>query len=240
MKIKSKEHVISFGSRKISYRLYRADRKKLRIVVSPDLSVDVFAPKKSSESHIHDLVKKKARWITKSIDKLESYHPLPTPKQYISGETLVYLGRQYRLKVQNGAKEPAKLRGRFLYIRTKDKTDRSNVKKSMDEWYRRRAKDVLGRYMDKCINIAARHGISEPYMSVRLMRKRWGSCSPSGRITLNLKLVQLPVQCVEYVIMHELCHLKHPNHSKLFYSFLTRCLPDWRKRKKTLDRVRLS
>ena len=158
---------------------------------------------------------------------------------YVSGETFVYLGRQYRLKIQNGTKEPAKLRGRFLYIQTKDKTDRVAVKKAMDEWYRLRANDVLGRYMDKCINIADRHGISEPFMSIRLMRKRWGSCSPAGRITLNLKLVQLPVQCIEYVIIHELCHLKHPNHSKQFYSFLTRCLPDWRKRKGTLDRFRL-
>ncbi|MFC1532265.1 M48 family metallopeptidase [Thermodesulfobacteriota bacterium] len=240
MKIKSKEHIFDFGSRKISYRLYRADRKKLRIVVSPDLSVDVFAPKTATDPHIRKAIKKKAPWIARSIDKLEGYHPLPTPKRYVSGETLVYLGRQYRLKVENGNKEPAKLRGRFLYVGTKDKTDRISVKKVVDEWYRKRAKDVLGRYMEKCLNITSRHGISEPFITIRLMRSRWGSCSPTGRITLNLKLVQLPVQCIEYVIMHELCHLKFPNHSKLFYSFLTRCLPDWRKRKETLDRVRLS
>ena len=240
MKTKSTEHVIDFGSRKIAYRLYRGHRRRLRIVVYPDLSVDVFAPRTATDFNIHEAVKKKAPWISRSIDDLESYHPLPTPKQYISGETLVYLGRQYRLKVENGNREPAKLHGRFLYVRTKKKSDTKDVKRAVDEWYRKRAIEILGRYTEKCYVVASRHGISEPVINVRSMRSRWGSCSPAGRITLNLKLVQLPVQCIEYVIMHELCHLKYPNHSRQFYSFLTRCLPDWRKRKETLDRVRLS
>ncbi len=239
MKTKSTEHVIDFGSRKISYHLHRADRRRLRIVVSPDLSVDVFAPKKASGHHIRRAVKEKAPWIARSIDKLEGYHPLPTPKRYVSGETLVYLGRQYRFKVENGERELAKLRGRFLHVRTGNKTDRKNVKRIVDEWYRKRAKETLERYMDKCYIIASRHGIPEPFFTIRSMQKRWGSCSHAGRITLNLKLVKLPVQCIEYVIMHELCHLKYPNHSKHFYSFLTHCLPDWRKRKETLDRVRI-
>lgn len=239
-KTKTTEHIIDFGSRKIVYRLHHADRRRLRIVVSPDLNVDVFAPKSARDFNIREAVKKKAPWIARSIDNLESYHPLPAPKRYVSGETLVYLGRQYRLKVENSAREPAKLRGRFLHIRVRDKTDTIGVKRAVGEWYRKRAREILRRYMDKCFTIAFRHGISEPFLAIRSMRSRWGSCSPAGRITLNLKLVQLPVHCIEYVIMHELCHLKHPNHSKYFYSFLTRCLPDWRKRKETLDRMRPS
>lgn len=240
MKIKSAQHLIAFGSRKIFYRLHREDRKRLRIVVSPELTVDVFAPNSASGEQVHATIKKKAPWIIKTLDKLEGYHPLPMPKRYLSGETLVYLGRQYRLKVENDSKQPAKLLGRFLWVWVEDKADAQSVKRSVEAWYRKRSREILGRYMEKCYRIASRHGVPEPIMVIRLMRRRWGSCSPSGRITLNVNLVKVPVHCLEYVIMHELCHLKNHNHSKAFYSLLTRCLPDWRQRKEALDKFRLS
>jgi len=240
MKIKSAQQQIEFGSRKIPYRLHRADRKHLRIVVSPELTVDIFAPISAGDERVQATIKKKAPWIVRTLDKLEGYHPLPMPKRYLSGETLVYLGRQYRLKVENGWKKPAKLLGRFLWVWVEDKSDAKNIKKSVDAWYRKRAHETLRRYMEKCYRIASRHGVPEPIMAIRIMRRRWGSCSPSGRITLNINLVKVPVHCLEYVIMHELCHLKNHNHSKAFYSLLTRCLPDWRKRKETLDKFRLS
>lgn len=239
MKTKAAEDVIEFGTRQIRYRLHRADRKRLRIVVSPALTVNVFAPKNAKEDQIREAVKKKSPWIAKTLDKLENYHPLPTPKRYVSGETFVYLGRQYRLRVRNGPKQPAKMLGRFLWVWVEDKNDNKSIRRVVDAWFRKRARETLGRYMDKCYIIASRHGVPEPLSVIRVMRTRWGSCSPAGRITLNVKLVQVPVHCIEYVIMHELCHLKCHNHSKAFYALLTRCQPDWRKRKETLDRVRL-
>lgn len=228
---------IAFGTRKITYNLHRQDRKRMRIVVSPELTVDVFAPATANEEQIEAAVLKKAAWITSKLDALERYHPLPAPKKYISGETLVYLGRQYRLKVQQGGRQPAKLRGRFLRVGVEDKKDTRSVKKAVDAWYRKRAHETLGRYLEKCYAIASRHGVAEPVLLIRAMRRRWGSCSPKGRITLNKNLVKAPVHCIEYVIMHELCHMKYHNHSKSFYSLLTRCQPDWRNRKEILDKV---
>jgi len=240
MKTKVATHIIEFGSRKIPYRLHRADRKRLRIVVYPDLTVDVYAPRAANDEKVHSAVHKKAAWIARKLDKLETYHPLPTPKRYVSGETLVYLGRHYRLKVMKASMQPAKLIGCFLRVWVEEKNDTQSVKKAVDQWYRKRARETLGRYLEKCFTVASRHGVPHPFLVIRAMRTRWGSCSNKGRITLNVDLVQVPVHCIEYVIIHELCHLKHNNHSKAFHSLLTRCQPDWRKRKETLDRFRLS
>ena len=209
---------IVFGTRKISYNLQRQARKRMRIAVLPELTVDVFAPITANEEQIEAALMKKAAWIAGKLDALERYHLLPTPKKYISGETLVYLGRQYRLKVQQGGRQEAKMRGRFLRVWVEDKKDARSVKKAVDNWYRKRAHETLGRYMERCYDIASRHGVPEPILLIRTMRRRWGSCSPKGRITLNLNLVKAPVHCIEYVIMHELCHLKFNNHSKAFYS----------------------
>jgi hypothetical protein len=111
MRIDDPMKVIEFGTRKIKYDLHRENRKRLRIVVAPELTVDVFAPTSADEEQIQAAVMKKAAWIARKLDGLEKYHPLPTPKKYISGETLVYLGRQYRLKVLKGPRQPAKLIG---------------------------------------------------------------------------------------------------------------------------------
>ena len=237
MRINGSMNEIVFGTRRISYNLHRQDRKRIRIIVAPELTVDVFAPVIADEDQIQAAVMKKAAWVARKLDALESYHPLSTSKKYISGETFIYLGRQYRLKVEQGQNQPAKLMGRFLKVWVEDRNNTRSVKKTVDAWYRKRAHEIFDRYMQKSYAIASRHGVPEPVLSIRTMRRRWGSCSSKGRITLNLNLVKAPVHCIEYVIMHELCHVKYHNHSTSFYSLLTRCQPDWRRRKAELDRV---
>ncbi len=237
MKTEAPEQLLVYGERRIPYRLRFSDRKRLRITVRPDLSVLADAPGRFGEEEAREAVRSKARWILRQLASFEEFHPLPTPHRFVSGETFVYLGRQYRLKVETGPPAPAKLRGRFLHVTVAEKADTKVVKRALDTWYRKRAEDVFHRYLATCMEVAGRHGVNQPALTIRDMRTRWGSCSAAGRITLNLKLVQAPVHCIEYVIMHELCHLVHHDHSPRFYRLLSRCMPDWEKRRAVLRQV---
>ena len=230
-------YVLRFGQREIVYKLSESARKRLRISVRPDLSVRVDVPLGQSEAAIKKALQSKAVWIARKLDELAAFHPLPAPYRFISGETFVYLGRQYRLKVQSGEAGSAKLKGRFLWIRVPDKTDSPTVRNTVDDWYRNRALNVFTKSMERCLVIARRQGATDPTLSIRKMRTRWGSCSAANRITLNLYLILAPLHCIDYVVMHELCHLVEHNHSTSFYRLLTRCMPDWKKRRQILREV---
>ena len=235
---KIETYTIDFDSRTIPVAVYRRKRKTFAIMVQPDLTVNAYVPLRLSSAEIHRFLNKKAPWIVRKLDKQEQYHPLPQPKQYISGETFVYLGRQYRLKVLPGAEGQTKLVGRYLYVPVRYEQKNGDVKNAVNAWYRRRAKDVFLKKLTRSMDVVARHGITtQPELTVRKMKRRWGSCNSEGKIILNLNLIQTPVHCVEYVIMHELCHLKEGKHDRSFYSLLTRCMPDWRQRKETLDGI---
>lgn len=207
----------------------------MRIVVHPDLSVRVEAPEGFSAEEIAAAVRSKGRWLVRQLDELAGFHPLPRPYRYVSGETFVYLGRQYRLRVSEKGEGLAKLRGRYLHVAVQDKGSIEAVRNAIESWYRKRAEHVFECSLERCLAIAMRHGAEHPVVVIRKMKTRWGSYSAKGRMTLNLHLVQAPVHCVDYVVMHELCHTVEHNHSKAFYRLLTRCMPDWERRKKVLN-----
>ena len=232
----SQRYQLQFGDSLIEFDVSYAERKTLAINVHPDLQVTVVAPLAATQSTIEAKVRKRAAWILRQRQELELYLPQTPPRQYISGETHRYLGRQYRLKVQEGEAGSIKLSRGFLTVITPDKTDTAQVQTLVEGWYRTQAKRVLPERLEAMLPRFARVDMpTEPQMSIRKMSSRWGSCTEAGVITLNLKLMQVPKAYIDYVIVHELCHLVEHNHSQRFYRLLDRMMPDWRTRRERLN-----
>jgi predicted metal-dependent hydrolase len=159
----------------------------------------------------------------------------------VSGETHLYLGKQYRLKVEAAPGQGIKLsRGRF-FIATPEPANTAAIKAQLDAWYRAKAEIVFAQQLAACLQRVAVVGITAmPDLRIRTMQKRWGSCTEAGVITLNLKLIQAPKLLIDYVIIHELCHLKEHNHSAAYYRLLDRTLPQWRERREALNQVKVA
>lgn len=234
-------HILQYGTRSIAYTLTYTDRKTLAIHVHPDTSVTVEAPLGADFVQIEQKMHKRAAWIIKQQRDFERYSFELPPREYVSGESHRYLGRQYRLKILQSAtsKEIVKMeRGRLL-IYTTDPGDLERKKTLLEGWYRRQAQRVFAERLDMWLPRFERYDIERPQIAIRRMKSRWGSCTAAGKITLNLKLIQAPKHCIDYVVVHELCHLVEHSHSPAFYQLLARIMPDWESRREqlnTLDR----
>ncbi len=231
---------LDHGTTAVSYELIFSRRKTLGITVYPDGRVVVRAPLAASEAEVQELVRKKAGWIVKKRQMFEAYPPPPPPRRYVSGESHLYLGRGYRLTVVQDSRPGVMLAGDRFLLQVRDSGDLAAKQKLLTEWYRARAREVFAERLDACHVVAARHDIPYPTMKIRLMKKRWGSCSSKGNINLNLRLIQTPQPCIDYVIFHELAHLRVLNHSAAFYALLARMLPDWRERREALNKVQVA
>ena len=228
---------LSFGNTIIEYAINFTRRKTASIQVHPDQTVTVTAPEGSQLEVIEAFIHKQASWILQQQQQFATYPPQETPRAYVSGESYRYLGRQYRLKVCEGdAQQGVRLERSTIYVTV---TNKDKTKQVLEQWYRDIAKHTFTQRLDLCYPRVERLGVPYPSLSLRAMKTRWGSCSHTGHILLNPRLVQTPVDCIDYVLLHELCHLKEHNHSKRYYQLLDQVLPDWRERREKLNRFEL-
>ncbi|MFK8058387.1 MAG: M48 family metallopeptidase [Saprospiraceae bacterium] len=228
---------IQYGTSLIDYSLEYSDRKTLGIKVHPDKSVQVIAPVDASVEDVRVKVKSKARWILRQQDFFLSFHPLTPERRYVSGETHLYLGKQYKLKVHQSSIEQVKLQGGMLKVFTKDKLAKDRIKRQIQAWYKEKAVHHFKTLFKSRLLMSKAFYEEEPILYYRWMKKRWGSCDKNGGIHLNLELIKAPKKCIDYVIVHELCHLAHLDHSRAFYSLLERNYPKWRETKDELERL---
>ena len=225
-----------YGDETIPYeRVPRSGEvNKILIKVHPDCRVVVHAPEIATDHDVLKAIQKRSRWVYQQLRDFRQQKEFITPRLYVSGESHYYLGKQYLLKIIESHDVPSVklLRGKFEV--SVNRRDTEHIKKELDNWYKAKAKSVFLKRLDHVLDRAL-WVTEKPKFRVIKMQTQWGSCSPQGTLVLNPYLVKAPTQCIDYVILHELCHLAEHNHSERFYQLLNQVMPDWAKIKNQLD-----
>lgn len=226
---------VALGSTVVRCDLNRTEARRLSITVFPDRRVLVTAPLDARFEDVQARTQKRVRWIVRQIQRFERFQPIQPPRQFLTGETHLFLGQQYRLRIVRSTRFAVTLSGRYIVVQSRHPHNRLHIGRMMDRWFLRRARTVLESRFAVCWQKVRRNKTARPKLRLYRMKQRWGSCTTTGTITLNRDLVKAPVYCIDYAITHELCHLREHNHSKAFYETLRRCMPDWDRRKERLD-----
>lgn len=224
---------VIYGTTTITYHVRFSERKTLGITVTPEGKVVLSAPVDTTREKIEEKLLVRAGWIIKQQLYFRSFGERSPQKQYISGESHYYLGKQYILRVTEGRPNSAKYKGRYFEVVC---TPKSKAAELMKEWYRERAKVKFADIAEPIISRFAKYGVAPSSLYIQEMENRWGSCTPKGKIILNTELIKAPKPCIEYVITHELCHLIHRDHTKAFFELLETEMPDWKRWKDKLER----
>ena len=225
----------SAGSEELTFSLERDCHKTVRLRVRPDGTAWVRAPLRCSETDIKGWVLGRADWIRSRqahFRKLRAEKPLPG---YESGSVQCYLGRDYTLHVVGHVRGSVELAAREIRVNTRGEPTPDKVRKLLTTWFQARAGEIFAQRLEHWLPGVRAHGIGiTPVLRIRAMKSRYGSCSSRGVIALSRYLTAVPLECIDYVLVHELCHLKHFAHDPPFYNLLAQLLPDWRERKATL------
>ncbi|MGR6835174.1 M48 family metallopeptidase [Syntrophomonas erecta] len=219
-----------YGDIIIKFDLSYSRRKSISISVEAPGKVSVVAPMGLSEYETINIVKSKARWIIQKLYEVRDVKTVPINKDFVNGESFLYLGRNYslQLKVDTTLKKPVvKLyQGKFM-VNTPTR-DEEAIKKAMESWYRSKAREQIEKrlkfYQPKV-------GVKPARVMIKDQKKRWGSCSSKGNLNFNWRSVMAPSPVLDYIIVHELCHLVHLNHSREFWNLVSAILPDYGNRK---------
>lgn len=228
--------VLEYGGRRIDFEVLQSERATLEIAVHPDGSVVVTAPVGSVYDDVCSRVAKRVRWVASQQAYFEQFSPRTPERRYVSGESHLYLGRSYRLRVISADDDGVKLLGGRFVIGVRGEPTAERAEALLGRWYADKGRERLAERFDACWErFAAGGGVQKPALRIRRLRSRWGNLSAGGALTLNVDLVRAPRECIDYVIFHELCHLEHADHSSAFRARLERALPDWERRKHRLE-----
>ncbi len=216
----------------ISYILKRSTRANhIRFEVRSETGLTVVIPKRYEAAQIPSLLRKKSRWILSKLAEYDQVHILPHEKEIKSGDTIPYLGCDLEVVTEqtHGKADNVKLEQQRLVVSLG--SQRSKVNSLLECWYREQAERLIRKRADElCGGLGVKYG----RLTIRGVKTRWGSCSHKGNLSFNWKLIMAPEPVVEYVIIHELAHLKEMNHAKRFWELVAELCPGWRDHKRWL------
>jgi predicted metal-dependent hydrolase len=246
-KTTQEQGVFAYGEELIRYDIIRRcnavsnekpKTRKILIKVHPDLRVVATVPNDVTDSSIQEAMSKRARWIWKNIRNFSAQQEYVMPRKYVSGETQFYLGRRYMLKVVvlpgdvSGVKL---LAGKLVVTLTSEKNKQAKqIKALLDFWYLQKAQQIFDERLQAML-VKSTWINKPPTYRIMEMKKQWGSCSSKGTLMLNPHLVKASKECIDYVLLHELCHVAEHNHSVKFWRLLTQVMPNWKEVKSKLD-----
>jgi len=211
-------------------------RRTIGISVHPDSSVIVRVPYTTSQKTIVRIVKEKYDWAVKHRDNYRKLNSSTISRSYTNGEMHLFRGNNSKLEIEKSVKSYVRFFDNTIQIGT-DITDNSlSVKKILYNGYKNEALKYFPELMSKVLGKHEKQGFNPRGLIIRTMKRRWGSCSNKGIITLSTELIKLADIYIEYVIIHELCHLKHHNHGPKFYELLSEVFPDWKPVRKELKK----
>ncbi len=225
---------IWYDNTPIVYTLVYKRVKNINLRIHATGDVTVSAPRRVSLSVIDNFVQSKGSFILQAQARFAAKHTRP-PQIYAAGAGYCYLGRTLTLVIDVSRKEGVLQEGGTLRITAKEDTP-ERVQHVLDIWIKATAATLFAQLLATQFEVFRPLGVPAPLLKLRHMKTRWGSCQPKrATITLNIRLMSYPIDCITYVVLHELCHFIHPDHSPRFYAFLGSMMPDWRARKQRLE-----
>lgn len=229
---------ITLKGHKLSYELQRKPVKNINLRVKPDGNIYVSANERIPIETIDKFLTDKSEFILKALAHYEDMRKYaPKPKEYVDGEHFKICGHDMRLKVQQGTKNFVESDGVYIKLTVKGVNDIETKRKTMDKWLKNQCVSTITSVCEDVYPKFQKYGVAFPKLRFRKMISRWGSCQPKrGNLTFNIALIEAPMACIEYVVMHEFTHFLQPNHSKKFYTQLTMFMADWEERKKLLEK----
>ncbi|PIZ74797.1 hypothetical protein COY07_00140 [Candidatus Peregrinibacteria bacterium CG_4_10_14_0_2_um_filter_43_11] len=229
-----KKETFTYGKYSYEYYLIKQDRKTVSLIVQPNLTIILKCPMDYKMDKIERFLKKKWSWLEKQLNYFKKYKKSLQEKDYVSGESFLYLGRQYKIIIKKTEKNSVTLAKNQIHIFTTKAVNNSQKnKRLLEKWYEERTSLIFKKQLKETIKKFNYDFL--PKLIIRKMNKRWGSYLQNKKIILNPELIKASKDCIDYVITHELCHISHKKHDQNFFKMMDSKIPNWERVKEKLE-----